>query len=235
MGLMLKANLLRPSREVMRRILRIGLPAAADGAVMWSGHFAFLMIVARLAGSDSIEVNHAYAAQIVVVRLEAFTYLPASAWAAACATMIGQALGAGLPGRAKACGHEGAFQCGVLTGLVGIAFELFAVPLCALINKDPEVIMHAAPVLVMAGACQSALALSIVYMGSLRGAGDTVYPLIMTATSLILIRLPFGYLLGIAWGLGLFGAWIAVCGDMLFRMTLALGRYQRGRWLATQV
>lgn len=234
-GLVLRRALLVPRLGLIHRILRIGVPAAMDGAVMWTGHFLFLMIVARLAPGESIETNHAYAAQIVVVRLEAFTYLPASAWAAACATMIGQSLGAGLPQRARRSGNEGALQCGLLTAAIGVLFIIFARPICSLMHTDPQVIDLSSRVLVLAAIFQPALALSIVYMGSLRGAGDTTYPLLFTGLSLAIVRLPFGYLLGIELGYGLLGAWIAVCGDMVVRMALASFRFQGGRWASTRV
>jgi putative MATE family efflux protein len=234
-GLKLRIHLLKPAAAVIRRIVRIGVPAAADGAIMWTGHFLFLMIVARLSGSNNIEVNHTYAAQIVIIRLEAFTYLPASAWAAACATMIGQALGAGLPHRAKQSGHEGAFQCGLLTAVVGAMFVIFAPAFCGIVNKDPQVIATAAPVLMLAGMFQPILSSAIVYLGCLRGAGDTIYPLGFTTLGLGLIRLPLAYLLGITQGYGLFGAWIAVCGDIVFRMIMALVRFARGKWAEIRV
>jgi len=234
--LRLQLRRFRPQFDLIRRVLRIGIPAAIDGAIMWTGHFLFLsLVIAALGESTAGAPNHAYAAQIVVVRLEAFTYLPASAWAAACATMIGQALGADRPRRAKRSGHEGALQCGVLTAVIGVFFVLFARPICQLMHADSQVVDLASRALILAGIFQPALALAIVYTGSLRGAGDTVHPMLYTAISLALVRIPGGILLALILDMGLIGAWIAICADMVLRMAMALGRFQRGRWLATRV
>jgi len=62
-----------------RRILRIGLPAAADAAVMWLGQFVFIAIISNLA--DPPLGTAYFAAHVIAVRVEAFTYLPAVAWA----------------------------------------------------------------------------------------------------------------------------------------------------------
>mgnify|MGYP000314279538 CR=1 FL=1 len=110
-GIRMRGPDLRPLLESIRRILRIGGPAALDGAVMWSGHFIFLMVIANLAEGDLGRAY--YAAHIVGVRIEAFTYLPAVAWATATATIVGQSLGAGDPKRAIRAGHEAVFQCGI--------------------------------------------------------------------------------------------------------------------------
>ncbi len=234
-GLAIRLTLLRPVVEVIRRITRIGIPAAFDGAIMWTGHFLFLRIIGNMASDTATGFNPSYAAQIVVVRLEAFTYLPASAYAAACATMIGQALGANIPKRAIRSGHEGAMQCCMLTTVSGILFIVFARQICGLMHKDPDVIEIATPVLMLAGAAQPILALGMVYAGALRGAGDTLYPLIYTTCGLGLMRLPFGYFFGLTLGWGLFGAWIAVAGDMVIRMLLVATRFRRGKWVALQV
>lgn len=234
-GIRIRMTLLRPAIDVIRRITRIGIPAAVDGVIMWTGHFMFLKIIGSMASEVASGLNPSYAAQIVVVRLEAFTYLPASAYAAACATMIGQALGANMPKRAIRSGHEGAMQCCMLTAISGTLFVIFARQICGLMHKDPAVIDIATPVLVIAGLAQPVLALCMVYAGALRGAGDTVYPLIYNVCGIGLIRLPFGYLFGLYMGWGLFGAWIAVAADMVARMLMMAIRFRRGKWVTLQV
>lgn len=102
-GLKLRRLQLRPKTRVARRILAVGLPAAGDGLVMWTGHFLFLMVISNVAAGRAGEV--AFAAHVVGIRVEAVTYLPAVAWGAAAATLVGQSLGAGRPDRARAVGH----------------------------------------------------------------------------------------------------------------------------------
>lgn len=221
--------------SLLERILRIGGPAALDGAVMWSGHFLFLKLVGHIGSGAAGEANPVFAAHMIVVRLEAFTYLPANAWAAATATMIGQALGARQRERALRSGHEGALQCGLLTAVIGLTFLAFAHQLCAGMHNDPTVVSKAAPVLGMVGFFQPVLALTILYLGALRGAGDTVYPLLFTAVGLGGVRLPIALLATLWLGWGLPGAWAGVCVDLVVRLVLAHTRFRRGNWLATKV
>jgi len=222
---------IRWSRTV--RILRIGLPAAADGAIMWSGHFVYLTIIARLAEG---ELGRAlFAAHIIGIRVEAFTYLPALAWATAAATMIGQALGAGKPARAVRSGHAAVLQCGLLSVVISTLFVLFAREIYVLMTNDVLVQERGAGPFRVVALFQPLLVISIVYVGGLRGAGDTRFPLKITAVGTFLVRLPVGYYFGIVRGGGLMGAWYGMLADMAWRATAASIRFLRGRWLSTRV
>ena len=232
-GLRLSWASLGLRRQPARRLLRIGMPAAADGAVMWVAQFLILMIIARLAEGELGDAY--YAAHMIAVRLEAFTYLPATAWAVAAATMIGQNLGAQHPGRARRAGHEAVLQCGLLAAAVGLAMLFGAQALFELMHT--ETIVHRAGVFPfkIVACFQPLLAISIVYVGALRGAGDTRYPLFVTALGQTLIRLPLAYLFGVVMGGGLLGAWLAMCLDFVVRGALVATRFARGKWIGSRV
>lgn len=231
-GLILVRRELRVAWGRVRRILRIGLPAAADGLIMWSGHFAFLAVIARLATGALGEA--CFAAHIVAVRVEALTYLPAVAWGAATATMIGQSLGAGNPTRARRVGHEAVLQCGMLSIVLAVLFYFGADFIYSQMSVDPLVRAAGATPFRVLALLQPLLVVSIVYIHGLRGAGDTRVPLLITLVG-VLIRLPLGYYFGIVQGLGLLGAWMGMFGDMLWRAAAAFVRFARGRWMTTVV
>jgi Na+-driven multidrug efflux pump len=77
---------------------------------------------------------------------------------------------------------------------------------------------------------QPLLIVSIVYIHSLRGAGDTRFPLLITIVGVIVVRLPLGALFGLYLGGGLLGAWVGMMGDMTWRAAAALIRFVYGRW-----
>ncbi len=226
--LRLELSQLAISSESMRRILRIGLPAAADGAVMWAGHFTFLAILSRLAAPPLGEAY--FAAHIIAIRVEALTYLPAVAWAAATATMIGQSLGAGDANRAIKVGHEGVLQCGLLSIVVAAFFYMGAEQIYELMSTD-QLVRHegVGPFRILA-LLQPLLVISIVYVGSLRGAGDTRFPMAITLVG-VCLRLIFGYIGGVVLHGGLIGAWTGMFADMIWRAIAISIRYARGRWI----
>ncbi|MDA1212251.1 MAG: MATE family efflux transporter, partial [Planctomycetota bacterium] len=174
-GLKLTPPWLRFDRVDIRRILRIGIPAGIDGMIMWLGHFLFLMIIARLAKGD---MNSAvFAAHVVGIQIEAISYLPASAWGHASATLIGQALGAARIERARTIAHEAVRQCGVMALCLTVVFFVAAKPLYDFMHHDAAVSEAGTPAFRMLAFFQLPLVAGIIYVFSLRGAGQTRAPL----------------------------------------------------------
>ncbi len=216
-----------------QRILRIGVPAAVDGAIMWSGHFMFLAIISRLADPPLGEIY--FATHIIAMRVEAFVYLPAVAWAAATATMIGQSLGAQDPRRAMRAGHEGVLQCGLLSVGIASCFFFGSQFIFGQMSADPMVQAAGVRPFRILALFQPLLVTSIVYVGALRGAGDTRFPLLITIVGALFIRIPVGYTLGIVEHWGLLGAWMGMFSDMTWRAGASWLRYSRGKWTRTRV
>lgn len=227
-GLRLRVTELRVFDDTVRRILSIGIPAALDGLAMWAGHYVFLKIIGRFGET-------AFAAHIVGIRVEALTYLPAVAWAAAAATIIGQSLGAGLRDRARRAGHEAVRQCGLLGIAITLAFWFGAEAIYRQMNTSAAVVAVGAPAFRLLALFQLPLIAGIVYVGALRGAGDTRIPMWITLLTTLGVRLPAAWLCGVTLGGGLYGAWIGMCLDMLLRGVLVAARFWRGGWERTHI
>jgi Na+-driven multidrug efflux pump len=220
----------------MRRLLRIGIPAGVDGALLWVGQFGFLMIISQL--GTGREQSAIVAAHFVGIRIESLSYLPAFAWATAAATLVGQSLGAGDLPRARSSGHRAALQGSILCAAMGVVYFLFAGQIYALFNASEDLERVAAvgvPALRMVAFFQIPLALMIVYTNALRGAGDTRYPMIFTLLGMGLVRLPAAYVLGVVFEAGLIGAWVGMCADLTLRGALSTARFFSGRWQAIRV
>ncbi|MBL8848758.1 MAG: MATE family efflux transporter, partial [Planctomycetaceae bacterium] len=161
--------------------------------------------------------------------------LPAVAWAAAAATIIGQSLGAGLPDRARRAGHEAVLQCGVLGVVITLVFYFGAESIYRGMHNSEAVITAGVPAFRMLALFQLPLVAGIVYVGGLRGAGDTRVPMWITLFTTLLVRLPAAWLCGVVLNGGLYGAWIGMCLDMLLRGVLVAWRFWRGGWERTHV
>ena len=219
--------------ETVARILRIGIPAAADGALGWAGIFLFLMVVSR--GTSGVSDEVTLAAHVVGVRVEALTYLPADAWGFAAAAMVGQALGAGDPVRARKSGHAAVLQCSLLAGVMSIIYFVAARPIYAFMHSNPQVVEVGIPAFKLLALFQIPLVVGTIYVHALRGAGDTRYPLWINLFGIFVVRLPLAYVCGVLLGGGLVGAWIGMCSDLYIRAVLAAVRYIRGAWVKTVV
>jgi Na+-driven multidrug efflux pump len=232
-GLKLDRRELALRGDTVRRILRIGIPAALDGSITWGGHLLFLVIIANLA-SGSLK-NTIFAAHMIGIRVEAITYLPAVAWGYAAATMVGQSLGAGDPARAVRAGHEAALQCSLLGALITAIFFFGAGDIYELMHDEALVGAAGVPAFRLLAFFQIPLVLSIVYVFALRGAGDTRFAMGVSVFGVLCLRLPLAWYFGIVRDGGLFGAWIGMCADMAFRAAAILAWYVRGRWMHVRI
>ena len=106
----------------------------------------------------------------------------------------------------------------------------FASKIFALYTDDSNVIACGVDIIRIYAFSQPFLAIDHVLGGSLRGAGDTKYPMITTFIGVWLLRLVFGYILGVAFNMGIRGVWIAMTIDLAIRSVLYFARYRKGNW-----
>ena len=75
----------------------------------------------------------------------------------------------------------------------------------------------------------------VIYMGCLRGAGDTLYTAIASTISVTIIRTVVSYLFGYTLGFGIIGIWMGVLGDQISRFIFATVRFKRGKWVQIKI
>lgn len=223
---------LRPNRKTLKRIYRISLPQFADSLIMWTGNF----LVASLVGYIGRTMQDgALGAHVIVIRIEAISYLPGWALAVAAATLTGQYLGLGDPRRAR----QATVYCWILAmltmGCMGVLFIAIPEFLVRLITDEPYLLELTPPLLRICGPVQIFLGTAMVFDQAMRGAGDTRMATILVATSTMFVRLPAAYVGGLVLGGGVAGVWIGVCGEIAFRATIAGAYYASGRWSRVQV
>lgn len=219
---------LRPDWELIRRILRVGIPTGIEQLLFRFGQMSYARVVATLGTA-------AFAAHQVALNAESLSYMPGFGFAVAATTLVGQALGAKQPKEAERNGYTAYVLGGLLMTGMGIVFILFAPTLVGFFTSDPEVIRLGTMPLRIVGIAQPMLAANMVFNGALRGAGDTRYPMYITAGSIWGIRVPLAILftLSLKWGLN--GAWVAMSLDLAVRGSLAFLRYRGGKWQAMEV
>jgi putative MATE family efflux protein len=225
-GLKLSLDL-RPDREILRRLVRVGAPSGGEQLVFQGALLIFVSFVTQLGTT-------AYAAHNVALNIESLSFLPGMGYAIAASTLVGQGLGAGRPEEAEASAYEALRQGALMMTVLGAIMVLLPHFLIGLFVADPAVADTGAPAMRIAGAFQPLLALNFIMSGGLRGAGDTRWPLYTKLISTWGVRLPL--VVGLLWlGFGLTGVWIAMGSDFLVQSLLALWRFRAGRWKTMRV
>lgn len=247
-GLRLTLPLLRPDFSLLRRLMRISVPAGLDSLMLAVGQLFFLAVINRL----STEPNgvHSVAAHGIALRCEAISFLLGTAFGIAAMTLVGQQLGTGRPDRAARSAWTAFALCGAVMCVLGIGFYVLAPQLFALFcpyEEQQPVIAMGIPVLRIIAFAMPPLASTIVFASSLRGAGDTRVPVFFTLIGFFVIRIPLAWFLinrtvdlgslGVWTGadLGLVGAWLAMSADVFVRGLLLMLRFRSGRWRTIEV
>jgi putative MATE family efflux protein len=227
-GVQLRLAGLRPDWDMIRRILRVGMPTGLEQLFFRIGNMAYVRVLASLGVA-------AYAANQVAINGWSLSFMPGFGFAVAATTLVGQSLGARAPDSAERGGYV-AYRMGAgLMAVIGLVMIFFPEQIMGFFTNDQEVIgLGALPLQVM-GFVQPMLAASMIFAGALRGAGDTRWPMIITAGCIWLVRLPLAYLFAIVFGWGLVGAWSAMSLDMVLRGTFNFLRFRGGGWKTIQV
>jgi putative MATE family efflux protein len=228
-GLRLERRWLYPDPGWQKRLLRVGMPAGFDSLSVATGHLWFLGIVNQL--GDEASTAHG-----IALRWESMAYLSGGAFGVAAMTLVGQYLGARRPEQAAhSVWTAFTWGCGVMCAMAAIFF-VFAPEMFYLFCPRPEqrpVIDEGVPVLRLVAFAMPALASCMIFTSALRGAGDTRVPVLITWIGFLGVRIPLAYWLT---GLyGLYGAWLAMCADLVVRGGFLLYRFASGRWKTIRV
>jgi putative MATE family efflux protein len=213
---------------VMRRVLRIGYPAAIEHLLMQVGFFLYIVFAAHYGTA-------AVAAYFIGVRILALSFLPGFGFAAAAGTLVGQNLGAARPRDAERSGWAALNLALWLMSAAGIAIFVAARPIARLFVDDADVIADAVSFIRVLAVAQPLMAIDFTLGGALRGAGDTRFPLLTVLLGFYLCRLGTAWIVTFGLGLGVVWLWLALIGDYLTRSALKAYRFRSGVWKLIRV
>lgn len=212
----------------LKKVVRVWLPASVHEVGVLAGFVVFMMMMGRIS-------TVALAASEILLNIISFSFLPALGFSHAAQTLVSQSIGEGRPERGKTLTETATVLCIFYMGSLGILFILLPELLLKLFTTDVAVVAAAVPALRVLGFVQVADAVGMVHYGALRGAGDVLFPALTETAIIWLVFLPLTWLLGVYYGLGVLGGWLALATHLLIYSTVFLLRFSRGRWMTLQV
>jgi putative MATE family efflux protein len=216
------------TRATIRTIFAISLPSAAESAIFSFGILFLSGLVFRLS-------TEAVAAHQIIGQIETFSFFPCIGFSMAASSLVGQALGMRDPKRANSAGWAATKMALAWGTAAGIAFVVLPSFLLGLFTISGAVVLAGIGALAVVGIGQPAQAVIFALGGSLRGAGDTRYPLLVSFVSWFVLRLPLAYLFAFVFGFGLTGIWLGVTIDYFVRAVLLAVRFRSGAWARVRV
>ncbi|MEP3214494.1 MAG: MATE family efflux transporter [Luteolibacter sp.] len=216
--------------ETVMRIWRVGVPQAFEIAGMWTIHSFGIRVISGLAAEGAL------GAHFIAIRLEAMSFLPGFAIAAAAAALTGQYLGAGSPEMAVKVVR---FCWKLAVGLMVVMGVFFVVAREWLIGlMAPGSLIHmelAAPLLVVCAVTQPLFATCMILKTTMRGAGATKLVMRAAFASMLFNRVAVLAVLAHFGWISLTGVWIVFGFDLLTQATIFTHLHFKGRWLDAKV
>jgi MATE family multidrug resistance protein len=220
----------RPRWDMLRTLLRVGLPSGFQLVCDITAWMIFMNVIVGSFGTAALAANSF-----------AFTYMhvcfmPAIGIGAAVTALVGKYIGMKRPDLSMRRAHLGFVVCAVYMVIVGIVLWVFRYWLMSIFTSDPEVQEIGATIMGFVALYQLFDAMFLVYVHALRGAGDTLVPAIVQAALVWSIVVGGGTILVIyAPRYGVVGPWtIATVFGAILGIYL-LVRFHRGRWKTIQL
>ena len=181
-----KFKYLRPVGRYVRTIIKLGLPSGATQAI-----FSSAMIVVQSLTNQFGEMF--IAANVVIMRVDGFAMLPNFSFGTALTTYAGQNVGAGLYDRVTKGAKEGLLLAvGCSAAITGIIL-IFGKQLMGVFTDTKELVDMSYRLMLILATGYIAMAVTQSLSGIMRGAGDTVTPMIISLITTIAIRIPIAY------------------------------------------
>ena len=212
--------------SMIRRILFIGIPTGMENGMFQAGKLMVLNLITTFGTS-------AVAANALANSISGVINVPGSAMGLAIITVIGRCIGAGDT-------HQAVHYTKLLVGcsylsmlIMGSALFFSADFLVTLFNLSPEAMAMASQVLKFCAIANMLFwPMAFTLPNSLRAAGDAVFTMMVSLTTMFVCRVALSYVFACSWGfgLGLLGVWLAMFCDWIVRAVCFLWRYWRGSW-----
>ncbi|MCB9761768.1 MAG: MATE family efflux transporter [Alphaproteobacteria bacterium] len=218
----------RPDRQLLGRIVRLGSPMAAQSLLEVMAFAVFSGALARIGDA-------ALAAHVIVVRILSVSFLPGLALGEASGVLVGQALGAGRPERARQSWRTATLLGLGIMSAWAVVFLTIPEPLLAAFDPSPEV-AEVGRTLLAIGACfQTIDSVAMIAMLTLQGAGDTRFTMVCAIGGAWLLKLPTGLALAFPLGLGAAGVWLGFTAELVVLAALGVWRIRGDEWLGADV
>ncbi|MCE4049816.1 MULTISPECIES: MATE family efflux transporter [Bacillaceae] len=221
-------DIIKVNKQDVREMLYIGIPSAGENL---SYQFSQLVITAIVASLGDASL----AARVYITNISMLCYLFTVAIAEGTQLLVARYIGGKQYDRALKRGIKTLRIAMVASLTAAVAMAMIGSPILELFTDDYQIIAIGLPILWAVVFTEPGRAMNIVLMSSLKSAGDVRFPVIIGMVSMWGIAVTLSYTLGITFGLGLLGVWLAQGMDEWFRGIFACKRWLSRPWERVRV
>lgn len=217
-----------PGKE-LKQVFKLGVPSAAETFLYQVSQLIITSLVLWFL-SDNELIAKTYMSNMACMFL-----IFSAAVGQAAQIVVGHLVGAGNFDEAKKQGFR-AFRLAAIISQSTVLFALlFRVPIMSCFTSNPEVIRYTEGLFIIEIFLELGRACNLTIIPCLRGSGDVKFPTLWAIFSNMIIGLGGAHLLAIVCHMGIYGLWIAMALDELFRAVVMLIRWHGSRWMHKQI
>ena len=211
-------------RDMIIKILNIAIPNGIENGIVQLGRILLISIIA-LFGTDQIAAN-GITNSLVMISISF-----ATAMNIAIVSVIGQCVGAGDYAQADFYTKKLLKITYIGTIVISLA-EILLLPWILNLYTLSAEVTNLTYILVIIHNCLAIIfwPLSFTLPNSLRASGDVRFTMIVSISSMFILRISFGYILGIIFNLGVIGVWLAMGADWMLRSIIYVLLFKNGKW-----
>lgn len=208
----------------IKNLLRIGIPSAGEH-ISYNGSQMVITYFIAILGTEALT------AKVYTQNIMMFIFLFSVAISQGTQILIGHMIGKGEIEEAfKRCLKS--LRLAIIISLgAAILFSIFSDHLFRIFTSNSNIINIGSSLIFLTILLEPGRSFNLVIISSLRAAGDVKFPVYMGILSMWGVSVTLSYLLGIYFGLGLFGIWIAFIADEWLRGLLMLWRWKSRVWV----
>ena len=211
--------------DKIKNLLLVGLPAAGE-QVSYNLSQVVITYLSVMMGNAALTAR-TYAMSIVM-----FSYVFSLAIGNGAAIAVGHLVGADKGNAAFSLEKYSIRLALWVTVFVSVLTALAGTDIFKLLSSNPEVIRLGAMVLYIDVVLEIGRAVNITSVDSLIAAGDVMYPFVTGIIVMWLVATLLSYVLGIWWGWGLNGIWLAMALDENIRAVIFERRWKSRKWMS---
>ena len=217
-----------PERNMLKSMFKVASGSFIEQLCMRAGFLTYGILIAGLG-------TIVYATHQILSNIMHLSFAFGEGFGIASSSLIGQNLGAKRPDLAIMYGKI-CHRLSVITStFIFIVMSLFGRAMLHAFTENPQIIETGSLILYIMIVIIYGQSAQIIYMGSLRGAGDTRYTAVVSLICITFIRPLLSLLFAYTFGLGLVGAWLAFTIDQFTRLTLTYRRFSSGNWVTLKL
>ena len=219
---------IRPSMEAFISLLKVGYSVFFEQVLMRIG-FMLTALMAANQGTDAM------AAHQVGMNIMGLSFSFGDGLQTTAVALIGRSLGE----RNEALAREYGRTCKMIGAVIAVCLVVIyftgAGTLMGLFFEEEHIVEIGVGIMRVIIFVVIFQILQVIYMGCLRGAGDTFYTAVASTISVTIIRTVVSYFCGYVLGWGIIGIWLGVLGDQVSRYLFASIRFRQGKWTKIQI